>query len=196
MIREYRDSIEFHPLRESEPVEDHQITACIRKRPLNKREVTRKEVAVISVPSKYEIVVHQPKLKVELTKLLENQHYRFDYAFDETCCNELVYKYTRKPLVQTIFEGGMSTCFAYGQTGRGKTHTKSGNFQRKIQACKKRIYAMAAGDVFKFLKSPEYKDLNLTVSASFFEIYSSEVFDLLANKAQLRMTSSKCRSWV
>lgn len=37
MIREYRNSIEFRPLRESDPVEDHQITVCIRKRPLNKK---------------------------------------------------------------------------------------------------------------------------------------------------------------
>lgn len=187
MIREYRNSIEFRPLRESDPVEDHQITVCIRKRPLNKKEVTRKEVDVISVPSKDQIVVHEPKLKVDLTKFLENQHFRFDYAFDETCGNDLVYKYTAKPLVQTIFEGGMATCFAYGQTGSGKTHTMGGDFQGKTQDCKKGIYAMAAKDVFKFLKSPKYKVLNLMVSASFFEIYSGKVFDLLANKAKLRV---------
>ena len=40
---------------------------------------------------------------------------RFDYAFDETTDNEMVYKYTAKSLVQSIFEGGMATCFAYGQ---------------------------------------------------------------------------------
>ena len=67
--------------------------------------------------------------QVDLTKYLENQHFRFDYAFDETCDNEKVYKYTAKPLVQTIFEGGMATCFAYGQTGSGKTHTMGGDFQ-------------------------------------------------------------------
>ena len=44
--------------------------------------------------------------------------FRFDYAFDETTDNEMVYKYTAKSLVQSIFEGGMATCFAYGQ-GRG-----------------------------------------------------------------------------
>ncbi|PSN54074.1 Kinesin-like protein Klp10A, partial [Blattella germanica] len=184
---EYRNNIEFRPLRETDPVEDHQITVCIRKRPLNKKELAKKEVDVISVPSKDQIVVHEPKLKVDLTKYLENQHFRFDYAFDETCSNELVYKYTAKPLVQTIFEGGMATCFAYGQTGSGKTHTMGGDFQGKTQDCKKGIYAMAAKDVFKFLKSPKYKILNLMVSASFFEIYSGKVFDLLANKAKLRV---------
>jgi kinesin family protein 2/24 len=187
MIKEYRNSILFRPLRESDPVEDNQITVCIRKRPLNKKELIRKEVDVVTVPNKDEIVVHQPRRKVDLTKFLDNQHFRFDYAFDETCSNDLVYKYTAKPLVQTIFEGGMSTCFAYGQTGSGKTHTMGGDFQGKTQDCKKGIYAMAAEDVFNFLNSPQYKFLNLTVSASFFEIYGSEVFDLLAKKAKLRI---------
>jgi len=32
-----------------------------------------------------------------------------------------------------------------------------GDFHGKTQDCKKGIYAMAAKDVFKFLKSPKYK---------------------------------------
>jgi len=187
MIRNYRANIDFRPLKDTDPVEDHQITVCVRKRPLNKKELNRKEVDVISVPSRDQIIVHEPRNKVDLTKYLENQHFRFDYAFDETCSNELVYKYTAKPLVQTIFEGGMATCFAYGQTGSGKTHTMGGDFQGKTQDCKKGIYAMAAKDVFKFLKSPQYKPLNLVVSASFFEIYSGKVFDLLSDKSKLRV---------
>ncbi|XP_041975042.1 kinesin-like protein Klp10A isoform X2 [Aricia agestis] len=187
MIREYQSSIEFRPLTGTEPVEDHQITVCVRKRPLNKKELNKKEVDVISVPTKDQMIVHEPKNKVDLTKYLENQKFRFDYAFDDTCTNEVVYKYTAKPLVQTIFEGGMATCFAYGQTGSGKTHTMGGDFQGKMQDCKKGIYAMAARDVFAYLKSPKYKPLNLIVSASFFEIYSGKVFDLLADKAKLRV---------
>lgn len=133
------------------------------------------------------MVVHEPKAKVDLTKFLENQIFRFDYAFDETCNNEIVYKYTAKPLVQTIFEGGMATCFAYGQTGSGKTHTMGGDFNGKTQDCKKGIYAMVAKDVFKCLKLAKYRPLNLIISASFFEIYSGKVFDLLADKEKLRV---------
>lgn len=44
MIREYQNSIEFRPLTGNEPVEDHQITVCVRKRPLNKKENLKKEV--------------------------------------------------------------------------------------------------------------------------------------------------------
>lgn len=174
-------------MRETDAVEDHQITVCVRKRPLNKKEHVRKEIDVISVPSKDQMVVHEPKSKVDLTKYLENQIFRFDYAFDETCNNEIVYKYTAKPLVQTIFEGGMATCFAYGQTGSGKTHTMGGDFNGKTQDCKKGIYAMVAKDVFKCLKLVKYRPLNLVISASFFEIYSGKVFDLLADKEKLRV---------
>lgn len=55
----------------------------------------------------------------KITCILYN---RFDYSFDETATNDIVYRYTAKPLVDTIFNQGMATCFAYGQTGSGKTH--------------------------------------------------------------------------
>lgn len=97
------------------------------------------------------------------------------------------FRYTAQPLVKTIFEGGMATCFAYGQTGSGKTHTMGGDFNGKTQDCQKGIYALVTKDVFQYLKSPKYRSLNFIVSASFFEIYSGKVFDLLSNKAKLRI---------
>jgi kinesin family protein 2/24 len=187
MILEYRRGLDIKPLSENDTIEDHLITVCVRKRPLNKKEGARKEVDVITVPSKNQLIVHEPKNKVDLTKYLENQLFRFDYAFDETCSNEMVYRYTAQPLIKTIFEGGFATCFAYGQTGSGKTHTMGGDFNGKSQHCHKGIYAMASADVFKLTNSPKYRHLNLIVSSSFFEIYSGKVFDLLNNKAKLRI---------
>ncbi|KAF2882296.1 hypothetical protein ILUMI_23861 [Ignelater luminosus] len=187
MILDYRRGLDIRPLTENDAIEDHLITVCVRKRPLNRREAARKEVDVITIPSKNQLIVHEPKNKVDLTKYLENQLFRFDYAFDETCTNEIVYKYTAQPLVKTIFEGGFATCFAYGQTGSGKTHTMGGNFNGRNQDCHKGVYAMAAGDVFKLANSAKYKHLNFVVSSSFFEIYSGKVFDLLNNKAKLRI---------
>lgn len=179
--------MDIKPLSDNDAVEDHTITVCVRKRPLNKREIQKKEVDVITIPSKNQLIVHEPKNKVDLTKYLENQLFRFDYAFDETCSNAMVYKYTAQPLIKTIFEGGFATCFAYGQTGSGKTHTMGGDFNGKNQDCQKGIYAMAAADVFRLANSPKYRQLNLVVSSSFFEIYSGKVFDLLNNKAKLRI---------
>jgi len=39
-FRDYQSNLEFKPLRDSELVEDHQITVCVRKRPLNKKGIT------------------------------------------------------------------------------------------------------------------------------------------------------------
>lgn len=187
MIRDYRATLEFRPISLNDPVEMHQICVAVRKRPMNKKEVQKKDIDVITIPTKNFLAVHEPKQKVDLTRYLENHTFRFDYAFDETADNELVYKYTAKPLVQTIFEGGMATCFAYGQTGSGKTHTMGGDFGKGGQDSAKGIYGLAARDLFKLLRSPKYKNEDLMVVASYFEIYSGKVFDLLNGKAKLRV---------
>ena len=66
----------------------------MRKRPINAKEMKKKEADVITVPNKDQIIVHEPKTKVDLTKYLDNQHFRFDYAFDDNVDNEMVYRYT------------------------------------------------------------------------------------------------------
>ncbi|KAJ7424126.1 hypothetical protein BTVI_07642 [Pitangus sulphuratus] len=170
-----------------ELIDEHKICVCVRKRPLNKKETSMKDLDVITIPSKDVVMVHEPKQKVDLTRYLENQTFRFDYAFDDTAPNEMVYRFTARPLVETIFERGMATCFAYGQTGSGKTHTMGGDFSGKKQDCSKGIYALAARDVFLMLKKPNYKKLELQVYATFFEIYSGKVFDLLNRKTKLRV---------
>ncbi|XP_007450407.1 PREDICTED: kinesin-like protein KIF2C isoform X2 [Lipotes vexillifer] len=187
MIKEFRATLECHPLTVTDPIEEHKICVCVRKRPLNKQELAKKEIDVISVPSKCVLLVHEPKLKVDLTKYLENQAFCFDFAFDETASNEVVYRFTARPLVQTIFEGGKATCFAYGQTGSGKTHTMGGDLCGKAQNASKGIYAMASRDVFLLKNQPRYRNLGLEVYVTFFEIYNGKLFDLLNKKAKLRV---------
>merc|ERR1719347_1162624 len=187
MILDYKEELEFNPLQDGDPIANHQITVCIRKRPMSQKEMKKKEVDVVTVPTRDTITIHEPKSKVDLTKYLDNQHFRFDYAFDENANNELVYRFSARSLVQSIFEGGMATCFAYGQTGSGKTHTMGGEFHGKTQDSKNGIYAFATKDVFKLLKSPKYKNNNLIVSCRYFEIYSGKVFDLLSGKSKLRV---------
>ncbi|XP_024426911.2 kinesin-like protein KIF2C [Desmodus rotundus] len=187
MIKEFRATLDCHPLTMTDPIEEHRICVCVRKRPLNKQELAKKEIDVISVPSKCLLFVHEPKLKVDLTKYLENQAFCFDFAFDETASNEVVYRFTARPLVHTIFQGGKATCFAYGQTGSGKTHTMGGNLYGKAQNASKGIYAMASHDVFLMKNQPRYRNLGLEVYVTFFEIYNGKLFDLLNKKAKLRV---------
>ncbi|KAF4072501.1 hypothetical protein AMELA_G00263750 [Ameiurus melas] len=187
MIRDFRASLDYRPLTTADLIEEHRICVCVRKRPLNKKELTAKELDVLTIPSKDVVLVHEPKQKVDLTRYLENQTFRVDYAFDDSTSNEMVYRFTARPLVEMIFDRGMATCFAYGQTGSGKTHTMGGDFSGKNQDCSKGIYALAARDVFLMLKKPNYKNLDLQIYATFFEIYSGKVFDLLNRKTKLRV---------
>lgn len=55
-------------------------------------ESSARETDVITIPSKDIVLVHEPKTKVDLTRYLENQHFRFDYAFDDETNNETVYR--------------------------------------------------------------------------------------------------------
>uniref|UniRef100_A0A8C3SZV5 Kinesin-like protein n=1 Tax=Chelydra serpentina TaxID=8475 RepID=A0A8C3SZV5_CHESE len=187
MIKEFRATLDCQPISMNDPIEERRICVCVRKRPLNKQELHKKECDVITVPSKCVLLVHEPKLKVDLTKYLETQAFRFDFSFDETASNEVVYRFTARPLVQTIFEGGKATCFAYGQTGSGKTHTMGGDFSGKTQNVSKGIYAFASRDVFLLQSQPRYRNQDLEVYVTFFEIYNGKVFDLLNKKAKLRV---------
>ncbi|KAK2106628.1 Kinesin-like protein kif2c [Saguinus oedipus] len=189
MIKEFRATLECHPLTMTDPVSTSKDFSSL-KHPLKyspSAELAKKEIDVISIPSKCLLLVHEPKLKVDLTKYLENQAFCFDFAFDETASNEVVYRFTARPLVQTIFEGGKATCFAYGQTGSGKTHTMGGDLSGKAQNASKGIYAMASRDVFLLKNQPCYRKLGLEVYVTFFEIYNGKLFDLLNKKAKLRV---------
>lgn len=97
----------------------------------------------------------------------------------------IILRYTAQPLLKTVFEGGQATCFAYGQTGAGKTHTMGGSLRGKQQDSG--IYTLVAADIFHWASLPKYKHLNFVVSASYFEIYSGNVFDLLNKKANLKI---------
>jgi kinesin family protein 2/24 len=186
MVKQFRSDIEIHPISSFEPVIDDRICVCVRKRPLSKKEMTKKDIDIITIPDGSLTLVHEPKTKVDLTKYLEHHKFNFDYSFDQSATNELVYHYSAKSLVETVFNQGMATCFAYGQTGSGKTHTMGGNFHGRDQDATKGIYALAAGDVFR-LNRVTYGSHDLVVSSSFFEIYCGKVYDLLNNKKKLRI---------
>lgn len=185
MINEFRAQLDFTRVTNAEPVQDLRICVCVRKRPINKKETSKKDIDVITMPNKDHCLVHLPKLKVDLTKYLDNQKFRFDFAFDENTPNDLVYRYTAQPLVNTIFQGGNAMCFAYGQTGSGKTYTMGGDFSQKNVDCSKGVYALTARDVFKQING-KFKG-QLDVFCTFFEIYCGKVFDLLNNKKKLRV---------
>ncbi|NXQ19041.1 KIF24 protein, partial [Peucedramus taeniatus] len=158
--------------------ESEKIRVCVRKRPLCLREERRGEVNIITVKDKQTLFLHEKKEAVDLTQYILQHVFCFDEVFEETCTNQDVYMKTAYPLIQHIFNGGNATCFAYGQTGAGKTYTMIGNHRNPG------LYALAARDIFKHLRaSPSKKDL--TVLISFYEIYCGQLYDLLNGRKRL-----------
>ncbi|KAG1326250.1 kinesin-like protein KIN-13A [Cocos nucifera] len=151
------------------------IKVVVRKRPLNKKEISRKEDDIVTVHNNAYLTVHEPKLKVDLTAYVEKHEFCFDAVLDEHVTNDEVYRETVEPIIPTIFQRAKATCFAYGQTGSGKTYTM------------KPLPLRAAEDIVRLLHQPYYRNQNLKLWLSYFEIYGGKLFDLLCDRRKLCM---------
>ncbi|OMP06399.1 hypothetical protein CCACVL1_01594, partial [Corchorus capsularis] len=150
------------------------IKVVVRKRPLNKKEISRKEDDIVTV-SENGLTVHEPKLKVDLTAYVEKHEFCFDAVLDEHVTNDEVYRVTVEPIIPIIFQRTKATCFAYGQTGSGKTFTMQP------------LPLRAAQDLVRYLHQPAYRDQRYKLWLSYFEIYGGKLFDLLSDRKKLCM---------
>ncbi|PKA62960.1 Diatom spindle kinesin 1 [Apostasia shenzhenica] len=151
------------------------IKVVVRKRPINKKEISRKEEDIVTVHENAYLTVHEPKLKVDLTAYVEKHEFCFDAVLDEHVSNDEVYRVTVEPIIPTIFEHTKATCFAYGQTGSGKTYTM------------KPLPLRAVGDIVRMLHQPQFRNQRLKLWLSYFEIYGGKLFDLLSDRRKLCM---------
>ncbi|KAI3855185.1 hypothetical protein MKW92_036365 [Papaver armeniacum] len=151
------------------------IKVVVRKRPLNKKELSRKEDDIVTVVDDSYISVHEPKLKVDLTAYEEKHEFRFDAVLDEQVTNDEVYRVTVEPIIPAIFQRTKATCFAYGQTGSGKTFTMQP------------LPLRAAEDIVRLLHHPTYRNQKFKLWLSFFEIYGGKLYDLLSERRKLCM---------
>ncbi|CEP15784.1 hypothetical protein [Parasitella parasitica] len=154
---------------------NQKIRVCVRKRPLAKKELEKCEKDITPVQGVRTVHVNEPKVKVDLTKYIEQHTFNFDDVFDVDSTNDYIYQRTAQPLVKYIFGGGKATCFAYGQTGSGKTYT--------MMDPQHGLYILAAQDIFNMLQQPEYGHLCAWIG--FYEIYQGQLYDLLADRKKL-----------
>jgi kinesin family protein 2/24 len=157
---------------DSEP----KIKVVVRKRPLNSKERKRKDPDILAQRSPYTMIVREEKVKVDLTKFIEEHHFTFDEVFDEMASNEEIYRRALQPLINAAFSGAKVACFAYGQTGSGKTYTMMG------EESAPGMYLLAAQDLF-YLRDSYYPNYRIWIS--FYEIYCSKLHDLLNERNEL-----------
>ncbi|KAK6124983.1 hypothetical protein DH2020_041257 [Rehmannia glutinosa] len=149
------------------------IKVVVRKRPLNKKELAKNEEDIIDTYSN-SLVVHETKLKVDLTEYVEKHEFVFDAVLNEEVSNDEVYRETVEPIVPIIFQRTKATCFAYGQTGSGKTFTM------------KPLPLKAVRDILRLMHHT-YRNQGFQLFVSFFEIYGGKLFDLLSDRKKLCM---------
>ncbi|OMO92058.1 hypothetical protein CCACVL1_06928 [Corchorus capsularis] len=151
------------------------IKVVVRKRPLNKKEIAKKEEDIITIESNSNaLTVHEKKLKVDLTEYVEKHEFVFDAVLNEDVSNEEVYSETVQPIVPLIFNRTKATCFAYGQTGSGKTYTMQP------------LPLKASQDILRLMYYT-YRNQGFQLFVSYFEIYGGKVFDLLNDRKKLCM---------
>ncbi|XWS72015.1 hypothetical protein CRYUN_Cryun02cG0004500 [Craigia yunnanensis] len=151
------------------------IKVVVRKRPLNKKEIAKKEEDIITIElNSNALTVHEKKLKVDLTEYVEKHEFLFDAVLNEGVSNEEVYSETVEPIVPLIFNRTKATCFAYGQTGSGKTYTMQP------------LPLKASQDILRLMYHT-YRNQGFQLFVSFFEIYGGKVFDLLNDRKKLCM---------
>ncbi len=67
------------------------IEVIIRKRPINNKELKRGFNDSIEVLNGDSIVVKEKKVKLDMTKYVEEHIFTFDKAYDETVKNETIF---------------------------------------------------------------------------------------------------------
>uniref|UniRef100_M8BKE2 Kinesin-like protein n=1 Tax=Aegilops tauschii TaxID=37682 RepID=M8BKE2_AEGTA len=149
------------------------IKVVVRKRPLNKKEISKKEEDIIDIEQN-SLTVHETKLKVDLTEYVEKHGFVFDAVLDEDVSNDEVYRETVEPVVPAIFNRTKATCFAYGQTGSGKTYTM------------RPLPLKASQDILRLMHHT-YRNQGFQLFFSFFEIYGGKLYDLLNERSKLCM---------
>lgn len=157
------------------------ISVAVRKRP-RIRPKEERENDVVRRENETSLTVYAPKMRVDLTPVIEPSTFTFDHVFDERTSNEDVYYNTTRPLLNTVKDGGSAVVFAFGQTGSGKTYTMLGH-----AGLDPGIYSLAVRDMLGLVQ-------HMRLTASFYEVYGSKLFDLLNDRTEVKVLQDEYKN--
>jgi kinesin family member 2/24 len=150
------------------------ITVAVRKRcRIPGREDDENDVVRCDEAGGSNVTVYEPRTKLDLTPFIEPSSFSYDHVFGEWCTTEEVYRSCCQPLLQSVREGGGAVIFAFGQTGSGKTYTMLGKDNMPG------LYSLAVTELLSMTQT--------TMTASFYEVYGVKLYDLLNDRAEVKM---------
>ena len=170
------------------------VSVIVRKRPVL---IDSADVVVVKAPI---VRVFEQKVKVNLTKYVNEQTFTYDDAFGEGDSTSMVYYRSVKGLISNVYQGGTSMAFCFGQTASGKTFTLfgAGGGQAMHQTSHAAglghndseqggLYVMAASEIFERADELSNEvDSTINVSLSMYEIKGQRLFDLLNDRSELQ----------
>ncbi|GAB6022342.1 Kinesin-like protein kif21b [Chamberlinius hualienensis] len=118
--------------------------------------------------------------------LANEKAFTFDYVFDTSTDQPVIYDTCVNQLIEGCFEGYNATVLAYGQTGSGKTHTMGTGFEVNSTEDDLGIIPRAIDHLFGGIEQRRQNayDLNqplpdFKIHCQFIELYNEEIVDLL-----------------
>eukprot|EP00984_Skeletonema_dohrnii_P030245 scaffold21600_cov138-Skeletonema_dohrnii-CCMP3373.AAC.2 len=134
------------PIFMDSPLQEDPIRVCLRLRPVNKLETSRRSTNCVKVvqtsannnndksKASYAAILEKGSSAttvvgnaIEVISPLQGKfNFTFDQVFQEDASQSLVYQHTAAPLASDLLEGFNCALISYGQTGSGKTHTMMG----------------------------------------------------------------------
>lgn len=97
----------------------------------------------------------------------------FTGVIDSNEDNFHTYRKVIQPYLGSALEGGTTTCFCYGMTGSGKTHTCLG-YEDQLG-----LFYQAADDICQHLETISTKECKLFLNISFSELHLKKMYDLM-----------------
>ena len=149
---------------------DNHVRVCVRMRPMNAKELEEED----SVAWK---VQNNTLEEYDSDGIKNAQQFSFDHVWGPGIDTHSIYGDATKELVEKALSGINGTCFAYGQTSSGKTHTLMGSPEDPG------ITPLAIQDVFQTIEEYQTTKPNtkFLVRVSYIEIYNEEIKDLLVH---------------
>eukprot|EP00042_Codosiga_hollandica_P031021 m.184629 g.184629 ORF g.184629 m.184629 type:complete len:747 (+) comp53526_c0_seq1:96-2336(+) len=140
------------------------VRVCVRVRPFLPAETG--QLSIIQA-------IHPDHLLLDNYRYdQENLKYTFDACYGDASTQSMIFQNELKPLLRGPLQGQNTTCFAFGPTGAGKTHTMQGTPADPgvIPSTIKEIFFLLKADAARF---------SYEVTMSYLEIYNEKVYDLL-----------------
>eukprot|EP00439_Symbiodinium_sp_Y106_P052105 s3853_g6.t5 len=117
-----------------------------------------------------------------LTKQSGLREYTFDRVFGERAAQADIFAGSARRLVMEFLNGTSASIICYGQTASGKTHTMFGPPQKGLATTSPELQGLVPRTCAEVLRTVEIwrqRGIEVHLSASYVELFGSEVSDLL-----------------